>query len=136
MSKSNVEERDQGTYSRKHSLPSESSFPLTFVRPLLKLVPPLAPLKLSTKYFQNLFVQQPVVISISLYPFYFSDIVKLYNSKYLIVMYFYSIWIYFHEHPLLAGQQGKGKAISLTSLYHFNLLQRLSDISQTISAPS
>ena len=31
---------------------------------------------------------------------------------------FFSVWVFFHEHSRFTGKQGKGKAISLTSLYH------------------
>ena len=37
---------------------------------------------------------------------------------------FFSVWVFFHEHLKFTGQQGKGKAVSLTSIYHFYLLHR------------
>ena len=49
---------------------------------------------------------------------------------------FFSIWVFFHEHPGFTGQQGKGKAISLSPLYNFQPLYRHLDISRTIAADS
>ena len=49
---------------------------------------------------------------------------------------FFSIWIFFHEHSRLIGQQWNGDAISLSSLYHFHPLHRHLDISRTITAES
>ena len=41
-----------------------------------------------------------------------------------ILKYFFSTWDFFHEHSQFTGMQGKGKAISLTSLYYFHPLHR------------
>ena len=49
-------------------------------------------------------------------------------------IFFFSIWVFFHEHSRFAGQQGKGEAISLTPLYHFHPLHRHLDISLAITA--
>ena len=51
-------------------------------------------------------------------------------------IYIFSIWILFHEHSRFTGQQEKGEAISLTSLYHFHPLHRHLDISRAITAGS
>ena len=51
-------------------------------------------------------------------------------------IYIFSIWILFHEHSQFTGQQEKGEAISLTSLYHFHPLHRHLDISRAITAGS
>ena len=57
------------------------------------------------------------------------------NSKYLIG-YFFSIWVFFHNHSRITRLQGKGEDISLIPHYHFHLLHRHLDISQTITAES
>ena len=46
----------------------------------------------------------------------------------------FSIWVFFHEHLQIIGQQGKGEAISLIPLYHLHLLHL--DISCAITAES
>ena len=46
---------------------------------------------------------------------------------------FFSIQVFFHEHSRFTGQQEKGEAISLTTLYHFHLLHRCLDISRAIT---
>ena len=48
--------------------------------------------------------------------------------------FFFSIWVFFHEHSRFTGQQGKGEGIYLTPLYHFHPLHRHLDISQAITA--
>ena len=45
-------------------------------------------------------------------------------------------WVFFGEHSRFTGQQGKGEAISLTSLYHVHPLHRHLDISRAITADS
>ena len=37
---------------------------------------------------------------------------------------FFSIWVFFHKHSQFTGEHGKGEAISLTSLYQFQPLDR------------
>ena len=49
---------------------------------------------------------------------------------------FFSIWVFFHERSRFTGQQGKGKGIYLTPLYHFHPLHRHLDISRAIAAES
>ena len=51
-------------------------------------------------------------------------------------IYFFSIWVFFHEHSRFTGQQGKGEGIYLTPLYHFHPLHRHLDISRAITAES
>ena len=48
--------------------------------------------------------------------------------------FFFSIWVFFHEHSRFTGQQGKGEGIYLTTLYHFHPLHRHLDIRQVITA--
>ena len=36
--------------------------------------------------------------------------------------FFFSIWVFFHEHSRFTRQQGKGEGIYLTPLYHFHQL--------------
>ena len=50
--------------------------------------------------------------------------------------FFFSIWVFFHEHSRFTGQQGKGEGIFLTPLYHFHPLHRHLDISRAITAGS
>ena len=57
-------------------------------------------------------------------------------SSLILEFFFFSIWVFFHEHSRFAGQQGKGEAISLTPLYHFHPLHRHLDISLEITAES
>ena len=49
---------------------------------------------------------------------------------------FFFIWVFFHEQSRFTGQQGKGEAISLSPLYHFDPLHRYLDISRVITAES
>ena len=42
----------------------------------------------------------------------------------IIIIIFFSIRIFFHEHSIFTRQQGKGQGISLTPLYHFHSLHR------------
>ena len=50
--------------------------------------------------------------------------------------YFFSIWVFSHDHSRITGLQGKGKGISLTPHYHFHPLHRHLDISRAITAES
>ena len=51
-------------------------------------------------------------------------------------VFFFSMWVFFHEHSRIAGLQGKGEGISLTPHYHFHPLHRHLDISRAITAES
>ena len=53
-----------------------------------------------------------------------------------IYIFFFSIWVFFHEHSQITGLQGKGEGISLTPHYHFHPLHRHLDISRVITAES
>ena len=57
-------------------------------------------------------------------------------GKYIYIYFFFSIWVFFHEHSRFTGQQGKGEGIYLTPLYHFHPLHRHLDISRAITAES
>ena len=57
----------------------------------------------------------------------------IFESNYL---FFFSIWVLFHEHSRITGLQGKGEGISLTPHYHFHPLHRHLDISRAITAES
>ena len=48
--------------------------------------------------------------------------------------FFFSIWVFFHEHSPFARQQGKGEGIYLTPLYHFHPLRGRLDIGRAIAA--
>ena len=54
----------------------------------------------------------------------------------VINVFFFSIWVFFHEHSRFTGQQGKGEGIYLTPLYHFHPLHGHLDISRAITAGS
>ena len=58
-----------------------------------------------------------------------SAIAKTVTELKITLQFFFSIWVFFHEHSQFTGQQGKGEAISLTPLYHFHPLHRHLDIS-------
>ena len=49
------------------------------------------------------------------------------------IFFFFAIWVSFHEHSRITGQQGKGKDISLTHHYHFHPLHRHLDINGVIT---
>ena len=53
-----------------------------------------------------------------------------------LLIFFFSIWVFFHDHSQITGQQGKGEGISLTPRYHFHSLHRHLDISRAITAES
>ena len=69
---------------------------------------------------------------------YFNKLVDEHDNSYhcSIIFFFFSIWVFFHEHSRFTGQQGKGEGIYLTPLYHFHPLYRHLDISRVISAES
>ena len=71
--------------------------------------------------------KKPVII----YKIYF-----IYNTNQGIFFFFFSIWIFFHEHSIFTGQQGKGEGVFLTPLYHFQSLHRHLGISRAITADS
>ena len=54
----------------------------------------------------------------------------------VLFFFFFSIWVFFHEHLRFTGQQGKGKAISSRPPYYFHPLHRHLDTSLAITAES
>ena len=52
------------------------------------------------------------------------------------LFFFFSIWVFFHNHPRITGLQGKGEDISLTPHNHFHPLHRHLDISRPITTES
>ena len=53
------------------------------------------------------------------------------------VFFFFSIWVFFHEHSRITGlHAGEGEGISLSPLYHFHPLYGHLDISWAITAES
>ena len=66
----------------------------------------------------------------------FANDTNIYVSQNLTFFFFFSIWVFFHEHSQFTGQQGKGEGIYLTPLYHFHPLHRHLDISRAITAES
>ena len=59
----------------------------------------------------------------------------LYMSRSQQRFFFFSIWVFFHEHSRFTGQRGKG-VIYLTSLFYFHQLHRHLDISRAINSES
>ena len=51
-------------------------------------------------------------------------------------LFFFSIWLLFHEYSRFAGQQVKGEAVFLYPFYHFHPLHIHLDISWVIAAES
>ena len=51
-------------------------------------------------------------------------------------LFFFSIWVFFHEHSRITGLQWKGEGISLTPNYHFHPLHRHLGIGRAITARS
>ena len=50
--------------------------------------------------------------------------------------FFFSLWVFFHNHSRIIGLQGKGEDISLTPHYHCHPLHKQLDISGAITAGS
>ena len=59
-----------------------------------------------------------------------------FNKCFFFCFVFFSIWVFFHEHSPITGQQGKEEGIYLTALYHFHLLHKHLYISRAITAES
>ena len=51
-----------------------------------------------------------------------------------LMIFFFSIWLFFHEHLRITGLQGKGEIISLTPHYDFHPLHRHLYISRAINS--
>ena len=49
---------------------------------------------------------------------------------------FFSIWVFFHDHSRITGQQENGEGISLTRHYHYHAFHRHLEISRDITAES
>ena len=66
----------------------------------------------------------------------------MYNRRYCSshwwrsIIYFFSVWVFFHNHSRITGLQRKEEGIPLTCHYHFQPLHRHFGISQTITAES
>ena len=58
------------------------------------------------------------------------------NSRSIKCFFFFSIWVFSHDHSRITGLQGKEEGISLTPHYHFHPLHRQLDISRAIAAES
>ena len=56
------------------------------------------------------------------------------RNRFFFCLFFFSIWIFFHEHSRITELQGKGEGFSLTPHYHFYSLHRHLDISWAITA--
>ena len=50
--------------------------------------------------------------------------------------FFFSVWVFFHDHLRITGLQGKGMGISLTPHYHFHPLHRHLDTGRANAARS
>ena len=60
----------------------------------------------------------------------------VYFLNLIVLFFFFSIWIFFHEHSRFTGQQEKREAISLAPYNHFHPLHRHLDISRAITTES
>ena len=49
------------------------------------------------------------------------------------VIFFFSLWVFFHNHSRITGLQGMGEGISLSPHYYFHPLHRNLDISRAIT---
>ena len=52
------------------------------------------------------------------------------------LVFFFFIWVFYHNHSWITGLQGKRESISLAPHYHFHPLYRHLDISRAITAES
>ena len=52
------------------------------------------------------------------------------------ISFFFSVWVFFHEHSRMTGLQGKRQGISLTPHYHLHPLHRHLNISRAITKDS
>ena len=52
------------------------------------------------------------------------------------ISFFFSVWLFFHDHSRITGLQEKGEGISLTTHYHFHPLRVHLGISRAIAAES
>ena len=68
--------------------------------------------------------------------FLFRKKIKFVFWIHLFQRFFFSIWIFFHNHSRITRLQGKGEGISLTPHYQFPPLHRHLDISWAITAES
>ena len=59
------------------------------------------------------------------------SLIRMFHSRF-----FFSIWVFFHNHSRNTGLQKKGESISLTPHYHFHSLHRHLDISSAITTES
>ena len=69
----------------------------------------------------------------------YMSIYKVYIHRPIIVLcihshVFFSIWVFVHTQSRFTGQQGKGKGIYFTPLYHFHTFHRHLDISHLLAA--
>ena len=64
--------------------------------------------------------------------FYFTIVCNMFSWFY----YYFSIWVFFHDHSRITEMQGKGEGISLAPHYHFHPLHRHLDITQVIAVES
>ena len=58
------------------------------------------------------------------------------NEEWCKFFFFFSIWIFIHDHSRTTGLQGKGESISWNPHYHFHTLHKHLDISLVITAES
>ena len=59
--------------------------------------------------------------------------IYIYIYIYTYIHIYISIWVFFHEHSLITGQQGKREGIYLSPHYHFHPLRRHLDVSRAIN---
>ena len=66
----------------------------------------------------------------------FSGIFLTWHYRGVLLLSFFSIWVFFHNYSWITGLQGKREGISSTPHYHFHPFHRHLDISQAITAES
>ena len=77
-----------------------------------------------------------VCLSVSLTNFVYFSLYYQFYLKVVLFLFFFSIWVFFHEHSRFTGQQEKREGICLTPLYHFHPLHRHLYISRATAAGS
>ena len=82
------------------------------------------------------FVCLSVCLSVSLTNFVYFSLYYQFYLKVVLLFFFFSIWVFFHEHSRFTGQQEKREGICLTPLYHFHPLHRHLYISRATAAGS
>ena len=93
--------------------------------------------------YENYIMENCTTISIARQIYTYINFIMIFQAKLLnsknkneSSFFFSFIWVFFHEHLRITGQQGKDEVISLTPLYHIHPPHRRLDISRAIAAGS